>query len=153
MLSGLRTRRFFFGREVRQSGFRESNRRGKAQWVGHVRVADSSRAEAAELGLPAIGCPSADEASRHGRELLAAVQPFAREFRVESWWCLGSTLTILALLLGLAAVLPWWPLRLAASVLGGLVLVRTFILYHDFMHGAILRESRLAKLLLGASGC
>ena len=40
---------------------------------------------------------------------------------------------------------PWWPVRLLASVLGALLLVRTFILYHDFMHGAILPGSKFAR--------
>ncbi len=87
-----------------------------------------------------------------GKLLLDAVRPFARESRVMSWWCLGSTLFILAAVLTLAAVLPWWPLRLLASVVGGLVLVRTFILYHDFMHGAILRKSWLATAVFWLFG-
>jgi len=92
------------------------------------------------------------DAPRGGSNLLDAVRPFAVESRTKSWWSLGSTLVILGSLLVLAAVLPWWPLRLGASVLGGLVLVRTFILYHDYMHGAILRGSRLAKAMLGLLG-
>jgi omega-6 fatty acid desaturase (delta-12 desaturase) len=40
---------------------------------------------------------------------------------------------------------PWWPVRLLASVLGALLLVRAFILYHDFMHGAILPGSKFAR--------
>ena len=36
-------------------------------------------------------------------------------------------------------------MRLLASVLGALLLVRTFILYHDFMHGAILPGSKFAR--------
>ncbi len=39
---------------------------------------------------------------------------------------------------------PWWPVRLAVSMFGAL-LVRSFILYHDFMHGSILPGSRLAR--------
>ena len=35
----------------------------------------------------------------------------------------GSTLAILSALLVCAAVAPWWPLRLAASITGGLVMV------------------------------
>ena len=38
---------------------------------------------------------------------------------------------------------PRWPLRLAASVLEGLTIVRAFILFHDFLHGAILRGSNV----------
>jgi len=42
--------------------------------------------------------------------------------------------------------------RLLASVLGGLVMVRCFILYHDYIHGAILRRSRVAKIVMYACG-
>jgi omega-6 fatty acid desaturase (delta-12 desaturase) len=59
----------------------------------------------------------------------------------------GSTLVVLAAVLTLAAIVTWWPLRLAASIVGGLVLVRAFILYHDFMHGSLLSGSRLAHVV------
>lgn len=52
----------------------------------------------------------------------------------------------------LAAVLPWWPLRLAASIPGGLVLVRAFIISHEYMHGSLLRGSRLAGGVLYTLG-
>lgn len=92
------------------------------------------------------------EASHDGRKLLDATRPFAGEFRIKSCWCLGSTLVMLGAALVLAAVLPWWPLRLAASITGGLVLVRAFIIYHDYMHGSLLRGSRLARVVLYALG-
>lgn len=47
---------------------------------------------------------------------------------------------------------PWWPIRLLASLLGSLLLVRTFILYHDFMHGAILPGSKLARAVFNVYG-
>ena len=49
------------------------------------------------------------------------------------------------IVLASAAIAPWWPLRLTASMLGAMLLVRAFILYHDFMHGSILPGSRLAR--------
>ncbi|HEX7421367.1 MAG TPA: fatty acid desaturase [Thermoanaerobaculia bacterium] len=36
-------------------------------------------------------------------------------------------------------------MRLGASIFGALLLVRAFILYHDFMHGSILPGSKLAR--------
>lgn len=45
---------------------------------------------------------------------------------------------------------PWWPVRLLASALGALLLVRAFILYHDFMHGAILPGSKFARAVFYA---
>lgn len=45
-----------------------------------------------------------------------------------------------------------FPVRLVAGLVGGLLMVRVFILYHDFIHGAILRRSRLAKAVLYTCG-
>jgi len=84
---------------------------------------------------------------RIGRELLKATQPFAVESTRESWWNVGSTFVLMIAALTGAGMAPWWPVRLFLSVLGGLLMVRGFITYHDYMHGAILRDSRLAWLL------
>ena len=92
------------------------------------------------------------DAPQNGKKLLDATRPFAEESRIKSWWCLGSTLVILGAVLVLAAVLPWWPLRLAASIAGGLVLVRAFIIYHDYMHGSLLTGPRLARVVLYSIG-
>ena len=89
---------------------------------------------------------------RSGRELLNATKPFARENRARSWWMVGSTLSLVAIMLTSAALLPWWPLRLVFSVFGGLVMVRAFIIFHDYMHGAILQNSVLARVLMSAIG-
>ena len=83
-----------------------------------------------------------------GKDLLQATAPFAEEDRPRSWRLFGSTLAILSAALVTAAVAPWWPMRLTASIIGGLTIVRAFIFYHDFLHGALLSDSRLAKGLL-----
>ena len=87
---------------------------------------------------------------RAGRELHQATQPFARQSPARSWWHLASTFGLLVGALAGAAAAPWWPLRLAASILGALLFVRAFILYHDFMHGAILPGSKLARAIFYA---
>ncbi|HEU5058453.1 MAG TPA: fatty acid desaturase [Kofleriaceae bacterium] len=92
--------------------------------------------------------PLTRSSPRSDAELLAATRVFASERRAQSWWALWSTLAILAGALTLAALASWWPLRAAASVFGALVLVRCFILYHDFMHLAILRRSRVASAVM-----
>lgn len=81
---------------------------------------------------------------RIGRELINATQPFAVESVSKSWWYVGSTFFLLIATLVGAGMMPWWPARLGLSILGGLIMVRAFITYHDYMHGAILRHSRLA---------
>lgn len=89
---------------------------------------------------------------RMGRELLLATRPFARERVATSWWHVGSTYGLMLASLAAAGLLGWWPLRTAFSVLGGLTMVRAFITYHDFMHGSILRQSRVASLLFHVYG-
>ena len=87
-----------------------------------------------------------------GKELLRAVRLFSEKSRIRSWWYVGSTFTLLWGVLIFAAVVPWWPLRLTASVFGGLLLVRGFVLFHDFTHGAILRGSSVARVLFWLYG-
>lgn len=84
------------------------------------------------------------EATGQDRDLFKATLPFGVESVSSSWWVVGSTfLLLLASLLG-AALAPGWALRLCFSVLSALLLLRTFITYHDYMHNAILSRSRLA---------
>jgi omega-6 fatty acid desaturase (delta-12 desaturase) len=84
---------------------------------------------------------------RMGREILKATGPYAVESVLKSWWHVGLTITLLIATLIGAGLAPWWPVRTLLSVLGALLMVRTFITYHDYMHGAILSDSRFAWLL------
>ncbi len=85
---------------------------------------------------------------RTGRDLIEATRTFAAENRAPSWGHLLSTTGILAA--GLVALTQplVWPLRLLLAVATGLVIVREFILYHDYLHCALLRGSRAARLIL-----
>lgn len=89
---------------------------------------------------------------RDPKQIVLASLAYAKEQRGRSWWHFGSTL---AVLFGLAATIcccdPWW-LRVPASLVLGLVLVRVFIIYHDFQHGTILKGSRLAGAFLTCYG-
>lgn len=89
---------------------------------------------------------------RSGRELQSATRPFIEMSRRASWWYVGSTLVLLTATLLLAGFAPWWPIRLGSSLFGGLIMARAFILYHDFMHGSILRGSWPAKVMLHGLG-
>lgn len=84
--------------------------------------------------------------------LRSALRPFVSERKAESWYHVISTLTMLGLLIAHAAIGPtlWW--RLAGSLGAGLVIVRTFILYHDYQHGAILRKSKLGSAVMSVIG-
>jgi omega-6 fatty acid desaturase (delta-12 desaturase) len=99
--------------------------------------------------------------TRSSKDLLLASKQYAVEHRWLSWWHLASTLAIYGALfavtcLDLSIVVGSLdlsiPIRIVTSVLSGLVLVRLFILYHDFEHGAILKGSRLAAAILNGYG-
>jgi len=63
-----------------------------------------------------------------------------------------STFGLLAAATAVAALAPHWSLRLVGSVLEGLLIVRAFILAHDFQHGAILRHSLIGQALFFVYG-
>ncbi len=86
-------------------------------------------------------------AHRSEKELLLATRTFTEEDRTQSWVVTFSTLALLAALTAGAVLSPWWPLRLAFSLISGLTIVRVFCLFHDFQHGAILRQSKLAQAI------
>jgi omega-6 fatty acid desaturase (delta-12 desaturase) len=85
-------------------------------------------------------------------ELVRATKPFACELRGRSWWHLWSTLAVLAGLLTGTCLDIHWLIRLPCSILAGLVLVRLFIIFHDYQHGTILRDSWLAGSLMRLYG-
>jgi acyl-lipid omega-6 desaturase (Delta-12 desaturase) len=87
-----------------------------------------------------------------GKELILATRPYAKEIRRKSW---KETALTLLLLLIVTAGICWLPLlifRIFGSLMSGLLLVRMFIIYHDFEHHAILTNSRLASFLMKAFG-
>lgn len=84
---------------------------------------------------------------RVGRELLNATAPFAEESRSKSWRLVITVYVMLLTSLIAAGIAPWPWLQLIFSLMGAMFMVRTFITYHDYMHGAILSYSRLAKWL------
>lgn len=89
---------------------------------------------------------------RSANELFAATRDFTVENSTQNALAIASTLAALATTLGLAAFAPLWPVRLVAGVVAGLVVVRTFCLYHDVMHGAILRKSPIGRALFSIFG-
>jgi omega-6 fatty acid desaturase (delta-12 desaturase) len=87
-----------------------------------------------------------------GKQLILATKPFAKETRWKSWY---YTLSTAAILLGLYAgtlFIPVLLLRILCSVLSGLVIVRMFVIYHDYQHHTILHRSKPANILFSAFG-
>jgi omega-6 fatty acid desaturase (delta-12 desaturase) len=86
------------------------------------------------------------------KELLARTRPFALQDTTRAGWNIASTYAALVATVALAAAAPWWPLRVVGTFLEALVLIRAFILFHDFMHGALLPGSRLTRLVFHVQG-
>jgi len=86
---------------------------------------------------------------RNPKELLVASKAFTSETVWISWWHLFSSIACYLVSL-IVACSDFFPLviRCIGSVVSGLVIVRLFIIYHDFNHGAILRKSWLAAAIL-----
>ncbi|MFT3768993.1 MAG: fatty acid desaturase [Minicystis sp.] len=96
--------------------------------------------------------PRPAPAQTSGNEIIAVTRPFASENRAKSLYHVFSTFAVLAGLTAAAALAPYLPLRILASVLEGLVIVRAFILAHDFQHGALLRKSTLGSVIFSVYG-
>lgn len=102
--------------------------------------------------MEATGPVTSCAPARTDKALIDATRPFAVEDRTMSWRLVLTTFALLALVEIVAARATFWPLRLAAAIVAGLTIVRGFILYHDFLHGAILRRSAAARVLLHSFG-
>ncbi len=87
------------------------------------------------------------------RQLLIDSRRYASEQRGRSWWHFGTTLIALAVSAAVAGAADALWLRLLGSLLTGLTLVRVFIVYHDYQHQAMFKDSLLAKGLLSLYGC
>ncbi len=87
-----------------------------------------------------------------GKALILATRKFAAESRLRSWWAVLSTLGLTGAALT-GTLLPWpMPLRIACSLLSGLLVVRTFVLYHDHQHHSLLAGSKVAEAIMRIIG-
>ena len=90
--------------------------------------------------------------SAGSKATIDATRTFAHEDRKLSWFHTLTTFGLLALATAIAATGPFLLARIAAGFLEALLLLRAFILYHDHMHGALLRQSRVASALFHVQG-
>lgn len=87
-----------------------------------------------------------------GKELILATKPYAKEIRYRSWWETVVTLFLLFLFTVGILYIPFLIIKVLCSFLLGILLVRMFIIYHDYEHRAILVNSRLALILMKGFG-
>ena len=88
----------------------------------------------------------------HGKELILATRPYAKEIRSKSWWCTLSTIFFLSLAFAGTVFIPYLAVKILFSIIAGLLLVRMFIIYHDHQHHSILINSKMADLIMTGFG-
>lgn len=87
-----------------------------------------------------------------GKQLILATKPYAQEHRTRSWVELCVTLAAFVLtIIGTIYFSNLW-FRIPSSILMSLLMMRLFIIYHDYEHHTILQKSRIAKWIMHAYG-
>lgn len=82
-----------------------------------------------------------------GKKLILATRPFMKENRLKSWYYTLSTFFILLFFLAGTIYNYHWGLQLLCSIFAGFVIVRFFVIYHDYQHRSILTKSIAADVL------
>lgn len=87
-----------------------------------------------------------------GKHLIIATKCFAKENRFLSWYYTVSTFILLLLALACTTAPIFFLFRLLISIFVGLVTVRLFVIYHDYLHESILQKSKVADILFALVG-
>jgi len=87
-----------------------------------------------------------------GKDLILATKPYTKENRSKSWLLVLSTLFLLSCSYSLAVFADQLWIQIPSSVFAGLLVVRMFVIYHDYLHKAILQGSAVAKLIFTLFG-
>ena len=87
-----------------------------------------------------------------GKELILATRKYAQDDQASSSLALLSTTALLIALYAGAIVNVHIVPQIACSLLAALVSVRMFIIYHDYMHKTILKDSTAAKVVFTLYG-
>ena len=109
-----------------------------------IKDAAHERPHNAPMSAATIEEPSTERAERTGNALVRATREFAAEDVARSTRATISTVVIIIGLWVGHALAPVWLMPFTGVVLG-LVLVRGFVLFHDYAHGTILRDQAWAK--------
>lgn len=87
-----------------------------------------------------------------GKELILATKPFATEIRWKSWWGTISTLILLCACVAATILIPITWIKFSLSIITGLTIVRLFVIYHDYLHKTILKNSIVANIIFTIFG-
>lgn len=80
-----------------------------------------------------------------GKELIVATEKYAKDDRRKSWSLLITTMLIFSISMAGAIINSHIIFQLFSGVLAGLMFIRFFIMYHDYLHKSILQNSVIAE--------
>ena len=83
---------------------------------------------------------------------MRATKPFAHDDDATTWRLLGITAAVFATCELVALLAPFLVLRLLASIAAGLTIIRLFIFFHDWLHGAVFKKSRVGAFAMHLIG-
>lgn len=89
---------------------------------------------------------------RTGPELIRATKAFAKEDVATTWRLFGSSVLVALAAAAAAAFGPHVAIRIAGSIVLGGMIVRFFIFYHDCLHGAVFKKSKLGQAIMYVFG-
>ncbi len=95
---------------------------------------------------------------RTGVDLMRATKPYSKEIPWRSYWGLGQSLLVHGLLVAGVLWAPaygyWqgWMSQAVLSIFVGLSVVRLFVLFHDYCHGALFRKNKMMKPVMSIFG-
>ncbi len=86
------------------------------------------------------------------KELILSTKPYAKEIRAKSWYHLLSTLLVCVPVIYMVLEVDILWIRSLASVFLGLLIVRIFVIYHDYCHNSIFQKSPVADVFFKLFG-
>ncbi len=90
--------------------------------------------------------------ARVGKALILATKEFEQESLGRSWFEVGSTFAVYGAAIAGVVLLDSWALKVAFSVVAGLVQFRMFSLFHAHLHKALLWDSKAGRALFTVLG-
>ena len=84
--------------------------------------------------------------------IIRSTLKFGKENVKLSWFHTITSIFLLVCFITLTIIIPVLWIRCIFSIGITIMIVRTFIIYHDYVHGTILRKSKFAKVLFSVYG-
>ena len=84
--------------------------------------------------------------------IIISTLKFGKENVKLSWFYTITSIFLLVCFITLTIIIPVLWIRCIFSIGITIMIVRTFIIYHDYVHGTILRKSKFAKVLFSVYG-